>query len=67
MLLIIAMEVDCSKSSFVVLYQILFSCQLLRDKLAVTMENTLFGDIFKVIQIDPDGKKFDKGIFLKDF
>ncbi|KAL6342350.1 hypothetical protein AAG906_009023 [Vitis piasezkii] len=24
------------------------------------MENTLFGDIFKVIQIDPDGKKFDK-------
>ena len=31
------------------------------------MENTLFADIFKVIQLDPDGKKFDKGIIVVDY
>jgi hypothetical protein len=24
-----------------------------------------FEDIFEVLQVDPDGKKFDKGILLK--
>lgn len=37
----------------------------MRDQLLVEMVDVFFDDAIKVDRLDPDGKKFDKGMFME--